>query len=87
MLSDYKKRSTQKNKAGNPLPSQAHMELIIKENLTVDLGDTIYYVNTGTKKSHGDVQRINHLKPSKKELILFHAGEGEEPLPFIPTKN
>jgi DNA polymerase elongation subunit (family B) len=85
-VSDYKKRSTQKNKAGNPLPSQAHMELIIKENLSVDLGDTIYYVNTGTKKSHGDVQRINPPKPRKKDLILFHAGEGEEPLPPVPTK-
>ena len=61
-LKDYNKRSQQLNKAGNPLPKQAHMELIIKEGLTVDLGDTIYYVNTGTKKSHGDVQKVNKPK-------------------------
>jgi hypothetical protein len=45
-----------KNKVGNPLPRQAHMELIIKESVKVNLGDTIYYVNTGTKKSHADVK-------------------------------
>ena len=61
-LKDYNKRSQQVNKAGNPLPKQAHMELIIKEGLNVDLGDTIYYVNTGTKKSHGDVQKVNKPK-------------------------
>ncbi len=52
-----------KNKAGGAMAKQAHMELIISEGLNVDLGDTIYYVNTGTKKSHGDVQKIN--KPKK----------------------
>ena len=62
-VKDYEKRALQLNVAGNPLPKQAHMELIIKEGLTVDLGDTIYYVNTGTKKSHGDVQKLN--KPKK----------------------
>jgi DNA polymerase elongation subunit (family B) len=62
-VKDYEKRALQLNVAGNPLPKQAHMELIIKEGLTVDLGDTIYYVNTGTKKSHGDVQKVN--KPKK----------------------
>ena len=45
------------NKAGNPLPSQAHMELIIKNNLRVSLGDTIFYVNNGTRASHGDIQK------------------------------
>jgi len=85
-VSDYQKRSKQKNKAGNPLPSQAHMELVIKENLTVDLGDTIYYVNTGTKKSHGDVQRINPPKTPKKNLTLFHNEEEEQLLQPITTK-
>jgi DNA polymerase elongation subunit (family B) len=44
------------NKKGAPLPKQAHMELAIKHNLQVNLGDTLYYVNVGTKKSHGDVK-------------------------------
>jgi len=77
-VKDYEKRSLQLNVAGNPLPKQAHMELIIKEGLTVDLGDTIYYVNTGTKKSHGDVQKVNKPKKgwSESQMDMF-AKEGK----------
>ena len=46
------------------------MELIIKENLNVDLGDTIYYVNTGTRKSHGDIQTKTDRKTGEKNLII-----------------
>jgi hypothetical protein len=42
---------------------QAHMELAINEGLNVNLGDVIYYVNNGSKASHGDVQKVN--KPKK----------------------
>ena len=55
-LAEYKKKATQKNKAGNPMPKQAHMELAIKAELDITLGDTIYYINTGTSKSHGDLK-------------------------------
>ena len=69
-VKDYEKRAQQLNKAGNPLPKQAHMELIIKENLTVDLGDTIYYVNTGTRKSHGDIQTKTDKKTKEKTVHI-----------------
>jgi hypothetical protein len=39
------------------------MELAIKEGLNVNLGDVIFYVNNGSKASHGDVQKVN--KPKK----------------------
>jgi hypothetical protein len=55
-IEDYKKKSKKKNKAGKPMPRQAHMELAIHHNLKVQLGDMIYYVNTGDKKSHGDIK-------------------------------
>jgi hypothetical protein len=35
----------------------AHMELAIQNNLNVNLGDIILYVNNGIKASHGDVQK------------------------------
>jgi hypothetical protein len=35
----------------------AHMELALQENLAVNLGDVIMYVNNGLKASHGDVQK------------------------------
>ena len=54
-IQQYINRGTNKN--GKPLPKQAHMELAIKNNVLVNLGDTIYYVNNGTRASHGDVQK------------------------------
>jgi hypothetical protein len=35
----------------------AYLELAIQNNIKVNLGDVIYYVNNGTKSSHGDVQK------------------------------
>jgi len=63
-IDDYVKRCGMKTTAGNPMSRMAHMELAIKENLKVDLGDVIYYVNNGTRQSHGDVQK------KKDELII-----------------
>ena len=53
-LAGYTNRGADKN--GRQLAKQAHMELAIKHNLQVNLGDTIYYVNNGKTKSHGDAQ-------------------------------
>jgi hypothetical protein len=36
----------------------AHMELVIKNGLNVNLGDVIMYVNNGKKASQGDVQKM-----------------------------
>ena len=38
---------------------------IIQNNYNAGLGETIYYINNGTKKSSGDVQKIS--KPTKKQ--------------------
>jgi DNA polymerase elongation subunit (family B) len=66
-LDNYIENTKKKNKAGNPMPRQAHMELILKEDIKVNLGDTIYYVNTGTKKSHADV-KAKKLKDGSTEI-------------------
>lgn len=63
-IEDYKVHITKTTKAGNMMSRQAHMELLIKEGKNPGLGDTIYYVNNGEKKSHGDVQK------KKDELVL-----------------
>jgi len=73
-IDDYIKRSKQTTKAGNLMSRQAHMELAIKESMSVNLGDVIYYVNNGTKASHGDVQKkgdqviLNCYRIDDKEL-------------------
>ena len=55
---DYKKHIMKKTKSGSLMSRQAHMELLIQNQSTVSLGETIYYVNNGEKKSHGDVQKV-----------------------------
>jgi DNA polymerase elongation subunit (family B) len=56
-LDDYKKRLMTKTKSGNSMSRMAHMELALQENLKVNLGDVIMYVNNGLRASHGDVQK------------------------------
>lgn len=70
-ITEYKKKCKQKNKAGNPMPRQAHMELILHHNLQVDLGSTIYYVNVGEGKTTGDIKSNKIMKklPFKKGEI------------------
>ena len=72
-IDDYKKRCTQKTKGGSLMSRMAHMELAIKENLKVSLGDVISYVNNGERASHGDVQKVNKPKKgwSEKQIELY----------------
>jgi len=57
-IEDYNKRLNTKTKSGNSMSRMAHMELAIQDNLNVNLGDVIMYVNNGTKASQGDVQKM-----------------------------
>jgi DNA polymerase elongation subunit (family B) len=63
-VDDYKVHITKRTKSGSLMSRQAHMELVIKEGVPVGLGDTVFYINNGTRKSHGDVQK------KKDEVIL-----------------
>lgn len=69
-IADYKKKANQKNKAGNPMPKQAHMELAIRAGLELNQGDVIYYVNTGSIKSHGDLKSIKNKEAGTTEIQL-----------------
>jgi hypothetical protein len=66
-------RSRGKNKNGQPLPRQAHMELLIKEGIEPQLGDSIYYVNNGTRKSHGDIQVKKTKKDPPEGTLVFNS--------------
>jgi len=63
-IDDYRVHITKRTKSGSFMSRQAHMELALANNLNVGLGDTIYYVNNGTRKSHGDVQK------KKDEVVI-----------------
>ena len=59
-VDEYKKDCQTITKAGRPKSRQAWMELAIKEGLHVDLGETLYYINTGKSKSQADVKKVKH---------------------------
>jgi DNA polymerase elongation subunit (family B) len=69
-IDDYKVHITKTTKSGSLMSRQAHMELLLSAGKNAGLGDTIYYVNNGEKKSHGDVQRKT-TKMGKKEMDLY----------------
>ena len=54
-MEDYIERAKKLNKNGKALPKMVHMELAVSNNVKVNLGDVIYTINNGTKKSHGDI--------------------------------
>ena len=68
-ISNYIEDCKVLTKAGRPKSRQAHMELAIKEGVKVDMGDTLYYVNTGTSKSHADVKKVMHFYVDSKDLF------------------
>jgi hypothetical protein len=77
-IDDYKVHITKTTKSGSLMSRQAHMELLIKAGKNPGLGDTIYYVNNGEKKSHGDVQKKT-TKMTKKQIADYMELHGEFP--------
>jgi hypothetical protein len=75
-VDEYKKHIMKTTKSGSLMSRQAHMELIILNNHPAGLGDTIFYVNNGKKKSSGDVEKKN--KWTKKEVLEYLETNGSE---------
>jgi len=71
-IKDYIADCKTLTKAGSKKSRQAWYELVIKEGINANVSDTIYYINTGTKKGHSDVKRVTHyfyyLDGEKKEI-------------------
>jgi len=84
-ISDYKLHVKKRTKSGSLMSRQAHMELAIKHNLNVGLGDTIYYVNNGERKSHGDVQKKNRWNATAAEKREYAINNGK-PMPPDSTE-
>lgn len=59
-LKEYQDDCKTLTKAGSKKSRQAWYELALSENLNVNVGDTVFYINTGTKKGHTDVKRVTH---------------------------
>jgi hypothetical protein len=81
-IEDYKKYVKKTTKSGSLMSRQAHMELILLNDYHAGLGETIYYVNNGTKKTSGDVQKIT--KATKKQQEDYFNKNGKQiPSNFI----
>jgi hypothetical protein len=81
-VEDYRKYIKKTTKAGSFMSRQAHMELVMINDYPAGLGETIFYVNNGTKKTSGDVQKI--AKPTKKQQEEFQLKYGYPmPLDYI----
>ena len=59
-LNEYVEDCKTITKAGRPKSRQAWMELALKDNLSVNLGETLFYINTGKSKSQSDVKKVTH---------------------------
>ena len=59
-LTEYVADCQTLTKAGRPKSRQAWMELALKDNLDINLGETLFYINTGKSKSQSDVKKITH---------------------------
>lgn len=60
-INEYKEGCKQLTAGGTKKARQAWYELAIKHKLNVHMGDSIYYINNGTKKGDSDVKRITKL--------------------------
>ncbi len=59
-LEEYVEDCKTITKAGRPKSRQAWMELALRENLNVNMGETIYYINVGKTKSQTDAKKVTH---------------------------
>lgn len=89
-LKQYIEDCSTLTKSGSKKSRQAWYELVILNNINVEINDTIYYINTGSKKSESDVKRITHQyvkfnneivelnNKIKKDLLLNILGENAD---------
>ena len=69
-VKQYEADMKTKTKAGNLKAKKAYMELLMKEGIEANLGTTVYYVNTGTVKSHGDCKVVTDKETGKRTVQL-----------------
>lgn len=59
-IDNYVEKCGELTAGGTKKSRQAWYELAIKHKLNVNMGDEIFYINTGKKKSDSDVKRVTH---------------------------
>ena len=72
--------SEDENYRHSELLTTSIQDILSKNNLNVNLGDVIFYVNNGERASHGDVQRKNKWKANAAEKRQYRIDHGK-PMP------
>lgn len=68
-IPDYIEDCKTITKAGRPKSRQAWMELAVRDNVKVNIGDTLYYINTGKSKSHSDCKKLRKFYRTTQSLF------------------
>ena len=78
-IETYKEKCKERTKSGSKRSRQAWYELAIADNLDVNMGDTIYYINTSDKKGASDVQRTTkfYYTENGKKIDYVKNDDGE----------
>ena len=71
IIKEYKKNCLGVNKNGNANSRQAWYELCIQHDIEPQMGETIYYINIGTKKGEGDVKREKIYKTDSEGKFIY----------------
>lgn len=82
-IKEYKEKCKELTKAGTKKARQAWYELAIKENLNVNMGDSIYFINTGNKKGESDIKRVTeyyYVDDNGNEIDYLVNDNGEKVL-------
>jgi hypothetical protein len=82
-IKEYKEKCKELTKAGTKKARQAWYELAIKENLNVNMGDSIYFINTGNKKGESDIKRVTeyyYIDNNGNEIDYLIDDKGEKVL-------
>ena len=69
-VDQYEADMKTKTKSGSYKAKKAYMELLIKDGIKPSIGSTVYYVNTGTVKSHGDCKVITDKETGERTVQL-----------------
>lgn len=68
-IAEYIKDCSTLTKTGHLKSRQAWYELCIKNGITPDIGETIYYINTGKKKSESDIKRVTKWYDTEVDMF------------------
>ena len=82
-IKEYKINCKGVNKNGAANSRQAWYELCIQHDIEPQMGETIYYINIGTKKGEGDVKREKIFKTDSEGKFVYVDSKDKDGNPLL----